>query len=1143
MKKIVLIIVVLLSVNSWGQYINLEKLENCLKDRMRDFNSNLYMRGSGYNILFPKHSENDVIYRYDESIYKDGVAFLNFCYIRANGMYQPYGIIGESMYTILIATPFGWEPMNYSVAYLSKDPDITVKVLGKKPYYEWDDILLEFHIGSRVNGYKANSISNNVVADYITFYIHAPLRTEVIKDNISNSYLPTNKNIILLDRIPLMSSPSPEDFKEIYNFQYRTENEPDWKDMPFEYHLRDGRVDDIFYGGDGFRSISFKICAKDIFREETEKYIGRNIYFRVASHPYQGEYISWSEPVKLTIVPSAPEIIKKELNQPKCVGDNGSITLTFDRKLKGELNQYKANKEIIKNNNPNCSYIGEVMNLSIEDDTNKTALPYQIDINETLLTTNTLTLNNIPFKEGTNRYSIKFTGTYYYKDTVGGCHSITLYTDGTNQSYHFSVTMPSALTATATSANITCHAANNGSISFNIAGGTPPYSYSIAKNGAPFSPYTPFSDSSNKITDLATGNYNVHIQDTNGCSVKDQYGNEKVFHFTITEPPALSIKAGTENITHITTPNANDGAYNATLEGGNGNTYTGTLTKINGSYQSQQISNEFNFKGLSAGDYRFVAADSKGCTTQTTFTIKDYVPMQVTITVTQPISCHSANPDPNDKDENLNGIGDKNENGTLSASVTGGLGNYKYLWYRQEGTELKALQKGNPVLTNCTEGTYMLSVSDSSNVVTQTVQLKFPEKLNIRVEAPLMQCSQPNSGTAKVFVSGGNPPYHYRWSNGDTTDSISNLTAGKYLITVTDHNGCSTQTQVILKFPDAIEVQPTIQHNRCYGVADGSISLKIAGGKGTISIQWFDSTGKPIIEHLSADKKQLTGLTAGTYKVVLSDESDCPTVTELIEVKPAAEIPFSFPDEITLCQGDYYLYTVSDTDFSHCLWVDSSGKEVATGNTFSATLAGVYTLKATYKGSCQIAKQFTVKQKNETFEMDFLAATTSYYDYTLKLIDISKRIDSEQWLLPEGVELISQQNREAEIRFPKEGVYTIGLQGTLGGCTKRVYKKFWTEKDRIGIGNSDDFHKRISVLVVPNPAGRGTAPYIKVEMTEKSPINVRIFNILGQELFNKDFPAEEHFKILTNSLTLSAGDYIVIVQADKDIIAAKMVIN
>ena len=1119
MKKIVLIIVVLLSsIHSVAQ--DKDKVSDEDKKRYMYYISYMSVISASINIL-----GTSTYGTFDKVAY----AFYKQNYPLIGNKYLPENRFIESKEDLYFGVNFKYYTSinkdNSNSITLEKKQLFPQKGSGYN-YFPHNDYLF---IGGRTtvlmhtDSYASASVEYEILPLYT-------LKTNITKYDGKtysyNEYLPSDIKINLYAKKGF-------NIPEFYNYEYQINdgnqiNEKNWKTIS---------------SWKGKETI--ETSGKDFFGDNLEDLYGKYVYFRVLYYKnYNPLYpLSWSEPLKLTIVPSAPEIIKTELNQPKCVGDNGSITLTFDRKLKGELNQYKANKEIIKNNNPNCSYIGEVMNLSIEDDTNKPALPYQIDINETLLTTNTLTLNNIPFKEGTNRYSIKFTGTYYYKDTAGGCHSITLYTDGANQSYHFSVTMPSALTATATSANITCHGANNGSISFNIAGGTPPYSYSIAKNGAPFSPYTPFSDSSNKITDLATGNYNVHIQDTNGCSVKDQYGNEKVFHFTITEPPALSIKAGTESITHITTPNANDGAYNATLEGGNGNTYTGTLTKINGSYQSQQIAKEFNFKGLSAGDYRFVAADSKGCTTQTTFTIKDYVPMQVTITVTQPISCHSANPDPNDKDENLNGIGDKIENGTLSASVTGGLGNYKYLWHRQEGTELKSLSKDTPTLTDCTEGTYVLSVSDSSNVVTQTVQLKFPEKLNIRVEAPLMQCSQPNSGTAKVIVSGGTPPYPYLWSNGDTTNSISNLTAGKYLITVTDHNGCSTQTQVILKFPDAIEVQPTIQHNRCYGVADGSISLKIAGGKGTISIQWFDSAGKPITEHLSADKKQLTGLTAGTYKVVLSDESDCPTVTELIKVKPAAEIPFSFPDEITLCQGDHYLYTVSDTDFTQCSWVDSTGKEVATGNTFSATLAGVYTLKAIYKGSCQITKQFTVKQKNETFEMDFLAATTSYYDYTLKLIDISKRIDSEQWLLPEGVEMISQQNREAEIRFPKEGVYTIGLQGTLGGCTKRVYKKFWTEKDRIGIGNSDDFHKRISVLVVPNPAGRGTAPYIKVEMTEKSPINVRIFNILGQELFNKDFPAEEHFKILTNSLTLSAGDYIVIVQADKDIIAAKMVIN
>ncbi|SNV17056.1 Por secretion system C-terminal sorting domain [Capnocytophaga haemolytica] len=955
-------------------------------------------------------------------------------------------------------------------------------------------------------------------------YQMIPLHTLTFH-RIYSSFLPSDIRIPLFAKDGFSS--------KLYAYEYQLINDPSHKWVKMEY---------------GLGHSNLNVCAKDIFEDSKFPDIyGEQINLRVVSYDLgkaeKDELVSWSDPLRFTILPSGPEIINKTITPPKCDGETGSITLAFSRKLIGDPNEYETNKK--KLDDKDCSYLGETLSFSIKNHTLNNAINYKNDTTKILLTTNTLTLSDIPFREGTNYYEVQLFGKYYYKSSSGSRKSISLYTDGEKQSFRFSVTMPSALTATATSANITCHGANNGSITFNIAGGTPPYSYSIAKNSAPFSPYTPFSDSSNKITNLAAGNYNVHIQDANGCSVKDGMGNPINFRFTITEPPALSIKAGTESITHITTPNANDGAYNATLEGGNGNTYTGTLTKIGSTYQSQQIGNVFNFQGLSAGDYRFVAADSKGCTTQTTFTIKDYVPMQVTITVTQPISCHSANPDPNDKDENLNGIGDKNENGTLSASVTGGLGNYKYQWFQQKnGTPIKMENKQEPILKNCSEGIYSLQVKDfSNNVVTQTVQLKFPEKLNIRVEAPLMQCSQPNSGTAKVFVTGGNPPYHYRWSNGDTTNSISNLTAGKYLITVTDHNGCSTQTQVILKFPDAIEVQPIVQHNRCYGVADGSISLKISGGKGAITIQWFDSTGKPITEHLSADKKQLTDLTAGTYKVVLSDESDCPTVTELIEVKPAAEIPFSFPDEITLCQGDYYLYTVSDTDFTQCSWVDSTGKEVATDNTFSATLAGVYTLKAIYKGSCQITKQFTVKQKNETFEMDFLAATTSYYDYTLKLIDISKRIDSEQWLLPEGVEMISQQNREAEIRFPKEGVYTIGLQGTLGGCTKRVYKKFWTEKDRIGIGNSDDFHKRISVLVVPNPAGRGTAPYIKVEMTEKSPINVRIFNILGQELFNKDFPAEEHFKILTNSLTLSAGDYIVIVQADKDIIAAKMVIN
>ena len=51
-------------------------------------------------------------------------------------------------------------------------------------------------------------------------------------------------------------------------------------------------------------------------------------------------------------------------------------------------------------------------------------------------------------------------------------------------------------------------------------------------------------------------------------------------------------------------------------------------------------------------------------------------------------------------------------------------------------------------------------------------------------------CAGKNDGSVKVSVSGGVSPYHFNWSNGATTDVISNLDAGDYSLTVTDSNGC-----------------------------------------------------------------------------------------------------------------------------------------------------------------------------------------------------------------------------------------------------------------------------------------------------------------------------------------------------------------
>ena len=52
-------------------------------------------------------------------------------------------------------------------------------------------------------------------------------------------------------------------------------------------------------------------------------------------------------------------------------------------------------------------------------------------------------------------------------------------------------------------------------------------------------------------------------------------------------------------------------------------------------------------------------------------------------------------------------------------------------------------------------------------------------------------CSGTNTGSLSAMVNVGQAPFTYSWSNGGTTASIANLTAGNYDLTVTDANGCS----------------------------------------------------------------------------------------------------------------------------------------------------------------------------------------------------------------------------------------------------------------------------------------------------------------------------------------------------------------
>ncbi len=159
---------------------------------------------------------------------------------------------------------------------------------------------------------------------------------------------------------------------------------------------------------------------------------------------------------------------------------------------------------------------------------------------------------------------------------------------------------------------------------------------------------------------------------------------------------------------------------------------------------------------------------------------------------------------------------------------------------------------------------------DSTHTITLTVFDAFEINLTIIDN----RCSGGLEGTATATPAGGLAPYVYAWNTGSNNQTITNLAAGTYSVTVTDNNGCSTTGNVEIEQPSAIEIV-TSQIN--VGCEDpGSASASATGGTGNLTYEWSTGSTSPMIDNLLA----------GAYDVTVTDENDC-MMTETVVITGA----------------------------------------------------------------------------------------------------------------------------------------------------------------------------------------------------------------------------------------------------------------
>ncbi len=172
-----------------------------------------------------------------------------------------------------------------------------------------------------------------------------------------------------------------------------------------------------------------------------------------------------------------------------------------------------------------------------------------------------------------------------------------------------------------------------------------------------------------------------------------------------------------------------------------------------------------------------------------------------------------------------------------------------------------------------TAGNYSLTIVDD-NACTATVNRSLVVNATPSVILnPLnVNCFNGNDGNINAIVSNGLPNYTFLWSNAATSQNISGLTAGSYIVTVTDANNCTVSSSNTITEPTSISISSTFITQTTCGLADGGIVINVMGGNPNYTFLWSNA----------ATSQNINGLAAGNYIITATDANNCQMVQNFI---------------------------------------------------------------------------------------------------------------------------------------------------------------------------------------------------------------------------------------------------------------------
>jgi len=463
---------------------------------------------------------------------------------------------------------------------------------------------------------------------------------------------------------------------------------------------------------------------------------------------------------------------------------------------------------------------------------------------------------------------------------------------------------PPLLTASAVgSYQVSCFNATDGVITVSAQGGTGAYTYSL--NGAP-------AQGSNVFSGLGSGSYTVTVYDANNCSALTNA-------VIILNPPLLTASAvGSYQVSCF---GAADGQVTVTAQGGTG-AYTYSLN--GGPAQSSNI-----FNGLPAGSYIAVVYDINNCSaTANAVVIINPAGLSAYAEGSYQVSCHNAT------------------DGVITVTALGGTGVYSY------SLNGGPVQSSN-VFSGLAAGTYTAAVTDDNAcpAITNAVIIINPPLLSASaVGSYQVSCFNAMDGQVTVTAQGGTGAYTYSLNGGPVQSSniFSGLAAGIYTVVVHDANNCSAITNAVVIINPAslaASAEGSVQVS-CFNAADGVVTVFASGGTGIYS---YSLNGAP-----AQGSNVFSGLSAGTYTVIVSDMNGCSATTNAVTILNPALLTATAVGsyQVSCFNAQDGQITVTAIGGTGAYTYSLNGAPVQSSNVFSGLPSGGYIITVYDANNC-----------------------------------------------------------------------------------------------------------------------------------------------------------------------------------------------